>query len=204
MALIIGLISDTHIGYPGDILPSHIKGGSRGVALETLPVEVLEALRGVDLILHAGDIYMPSVLDELESVAPVMAAWGDDDVAVDFGADKRLKKRHTLVFNGVTLWLTHVKPTFWLIDPDEELYFLASDLEDTEDPEAISEPPDIIVHGHSHFASVEHFKETAHNKNILVMNPGSATFPDYVAKLGSVALLTINSGEVETRIVPLG
>jgi len=58
--LLIGLISDTHIDYPSASLPPQVK----------------EAFQGVDLILHAGDIWIPSVLDDLETVAPVMAAWG--------------------------------------------------------------------------------------------------------------------------------
>jgi len=45
----IGLLSDTHI-------PEARSG---------LPPEVKKAFEGVDLILHAGDIYSLSVLDEL-------------------------------------------------------------------------------------------------------------------------------------------
>ncbi len=77
--MLIGLIADTHI-------PEVAKELSR---------ELIEALKGVDLILHAGDIYVPSVLDVLESIAPVLAASGDDD----YGAlleDKRVKKKHIL------------------------------------------------------------------------------------------------------------
>ena len=59
----IGLISDTHIREPS----------------ERLHEKVREVFQGVDLILHAGDIYNPSVLDELERMAPVLAAAGDDD-----------------------------------------------------------------------------------------------------------------------------
>jgi predicted phosphodiesterase len=39
-------------------------------------------------------------------------------------------------------------------------------------------------------------------KSILV-NPGSATFPYYQLRLGTVALLTIKAGKAEARIVPL-
>ena len=55
----IGLISDTHIPTAGcDLWP-----------------RVYEALRGVDLIMHAGDLHDPIVLDWLEELAPVMAVW---------------------------------------------------------------------------------------------------------------------------------
>ncbi len=61
--MLIGLTSDTHI-------PDHAK---------ELPSQLKEAFRGFDLILHAGDIYVVSVLGELERLAPVLAAEGDDD-----------------------------------------------------------------------------------------------------------------------------
>ncbi len=54
----IGLIADTH----GLLRP-----------------EAVEALRGVDLILHAGDIGTPSVLEALSAVAPVEAIAGNVD-----------------------------------------------------------------------------------------------------------------------------
>ena len=53
----IGLISDTRV-----------PGGAKEV-----PPEVSAAFRGVDLILHAGGIHVPAVLDELERIAPVRA-----------------------------------------------------------------------------------------------------------------------------------
>ena len=40
---------------------------------------MLEALEGCDLILHAGDLSVPSVLHDLERVAPVVAVRGDHD-----------------------------------------------------------------------------------------------------------------------------
>ncbi len=174
--LLIGLLSDTHIAFPSETLPSQIRG----------------AFTGVDLILHAGDIWIPSVLDELETIAPVMAAWGDDDMPADVGSDSRMMKGHSLLFDGVTLWLAHIKPRYGLLYPKEERYYPKLNSEDPEDP------PDVVVFGHTHFATIEHYKD------VLLVNPGSPTVPNYVPKLGTVALLTINSGEVEARIVPLG
>ena len=175
LELLIGLLSDTHIAFPSETLPPQIRG----------------AFSGVDLILHAGDIWIPSVLDELESIAPVMAAWGDDDMEADLGNDTRMMKGQSLVLDGVTMWLTHVKPRYGLINPQEELYSSRPSGEDPEDP------PDVVVFGHTHFATIEHYK------GVLLVNPGSPTVPNYVPKLGTVALLTISSGEVEARIVQL-
>lgn len=167
----IGLISDTHIDLPS----------------KTLPPQVKNAFRGVDLILHAGDIWISSVLDELESIAPVMAAWGDDDMETDFLGDDRMIKGHTIPLNGVTLWLVHEKPRYGFINLNGEL----SPLPDSE------APPDVVVFGHDHQAAIQRYK------NLLLVNPGSVTLPDYILKLGTVALLTIKSGEIEARIVPL-
>jgi putative phosphoesterase len=50
-----------------------------GEFLDALPEAVLEALEGCDLILHAGDLSVPSVLDDLAVLAPVVAVRGDHD-----------------------------------------------------------------------------------------------------------------------------
>ena len=55
--MLIGLISDTHI-------PDRAK---------VLPQKVMEAFSEVELILHAGDLTSPKVIEELETIAPVMA-----------------------------------------------------------------------------------------------------------------------------------
>jgi uncharacterized protein len=58
--LTIGVISDTH----GLLRP-----------------EALEALTGVDHILHAGDVGNPRILDWLQELAPVTAIRGNVDVS---------------------------------------------------------------------------------------------------------------------------
>ena len=174
--LLIGLISDTHIDS----------------SKTRLPPQIAEVFEGVDLILHAGDIWIPSVLDQLESIAPVKAAWGDDDTKGDLGGDSRMMEGHILLLDGVTLWLTHVRPRYALISPSGVWYH------STPGPqEPFEDPPDVAVFGHSHISTIEH------HKGVLLVSPGSATFPNYVRKLGTVALLTISAGEVEARIVQL-
>ena len=54
----VGLLSDTH---------------------NLLRPEVIEALRGCDCILHAGDVSRPEVLEELARVAPLRAVRGNND-----------------------------------------------------------------------------------------------------------------------------
>jgi putative phosphoesterase len=173
--LLIGLISDTHIATPDEKLPSQIQ----------------TAFDGVDLILHAGDIWVPSVLDELEAIAPVKAAWGDDDIEADLGGDARMMEERILSLAGITLWLTHIKPPYGLIVPRENRFAFRRNAEELPDP------PDVVVYGHIHTPVIEHYK------GVLLVNPGSATWPEYLPGLGTVALLTVGSGGVEARIIQL-
>lgn len=63
----VGLIADTHVGE----------------FLDALPEAALTALEGCDLVLHAGDLSTPAVLEDLERVAPVVAVRGDHDRDAD-------------------------------------------------------------------------------------------------------------------------
>ena len=186
--MLIGLLSDTHIDYPSPGLPPQIK----------------EVFQGVDLILHAGDIWIPQVLDDLETIAPVMAAWGDDDMERDLGSDPRMIEGHSLLLDGVNLWLTHIKPRYGLINPNEMLYSFVFGY-GTGDQVEPQGTPDVVVYGHTHINSKEYYKvaDGTGEKYILLVNPGSATFPSYQPRLGTVALLTTDAGKVDVRIVSL-
>ena len=167
----IGLVSDTHIPEVGT----------------ELPPEVTEALRGVDLILHAGDIYIPSVLDDLERIAPVLAARGDDDYGATL-ADRRVKEKHILTLEGQTLWLVHMRPLYltsgwWLTQSSSE--------------PSKDEHPDIVVFGHEHRTTVQHYYD------ILFVNSGSPTFLNYRRELGTIGILDLDSGKAEAHIVQL-
>ena len=164
----IGLLSDSHIPEAESVLPQ----------------KVFEAFQGVDLILHAGDIYDLRVLDELEKVAPVLAAKGDDDYARPNG---RLKEKHILELEGHTLWLMHINHRYYKIKP------------------WIKEPPadkgegipDIIVSGHEHKVICERAE------GILYVNPGSPTLLEYKKGPGTVGILELNAGKIKTHIVHL-
>ncbi len=175
--MLIGLLSDTHIAWPEQTLPEQIK----------------DTFRGVDLILHAGDIWIPWVLDELESVAPVVAARGDDDLDTDIGDDSRIAKRQVISVEGLTIWGVHIKPRYSLLNPGGQPY---SSLFNRQAPEP-EDPPDVVVFGHTHFAEIENYK------GVLLVNPGSPTLPNYIPKLGTVGLLTVKSGQAEARLVQL-
>src|SRR2546423_13788832 len=56
----IGVISDTHIPH-----------------FKKLPQAIWEHFAGVELVIHAGDLSILSVLNELETIAPVVAVQGN-------------------------------------------------------------------------------------------------------------------------------
>jgi len=168
--MLIGLVSDTHIRVPG------YRANLTQLYAMALPPEVKGAFHGVDLILHAGDVYTLPILDELESIAPVVAAEGDDDPFETMN-DRRVKWKHIITVEGVTIWLAHEYEA-WSRDD-------------------YGVPPDVIVFGHTHRATLEN------HEGIIRINPGSPTFPQYRRELGTVGLLTVNSGKVEAQIIHL-
>lgn len=166
----IGLISDTHIPWEQ----------------KELPPQVMETFQGVDLILHAGDIYAQSVLDDLERIAPVLAALGDDDYP---RLDPRLQEKHILELEGLTLWLIHERP-YTLLSPLWQQNRMSP-----EEDKLVK--PDIIVFGHEHRTVVEC------SDSVLYVSSGSPTFLNYQRGLGTVGILELNSGKADVRIIQL-
>jgi putative phosphoesterase len=150
----IGVISDTH----GLIRP-----------------EALAALRGVDMILHAGDIGAPEVLDALRSVAEVVAIKGNNDR----GAwARRIPETIEAKIESVTVYAIHN----------------VNDL----DFDPVAAGYGVVVSGHSHNPSVRE------KDGVLYLNPGSAgprrfKLPVAVARLkvdGTAATAEITALEV--------
>ena len=165
----IGILSDTHVPEAPILFP-----------------EILEALAGVDLILHAGDIVVSRVLDELEQLAPVIAALGNHDTHL--GDDPRIEPVHHLEFEGHTLALLHI------FEP------LSTDFDSLSRHLLGGARPDIVVCGDSHVERIDVID------GVLVVNPGSATLPHNLSpRLGHVAFLTLDRGRApEASIVDLG
>lgn len=165
----IGLLSDTHIPQAAKFMPPQVK----------------EAFQKVDLILHAGDIYQLSVLDELEQIAPVLAAKGNGDHKLP--PDPRIKESHVLILDGMRLGITHSveypEPPWCTLEKAMEREF--------------GGPVDIIISGDTHVAIVESYK------GILIINPGSPTLPNGLYQLGTVGLLEISPNRVEASIIQL-
>jgi putative phosphoesterase len=165
--MLIGLISDTH--QPSD----------RSALWE----EARQLFAGVDLILHAGDIVHPIVLDWLEEIAPVLAARGNNDLGVE---DKRIAEMQVLEVEGRRLLMVH--------DLNQERHKIAALM-----GEQAPGRPDVVISGHTHFERLE-----ARN-GLLQINPGSATLPHQMStRLGTAGLLELSAGEVTARVVRLG
>ncbi len=69
-----------------------------------LPTAVFAVLRGVDLVLHAGDVGELWVLDRLSAIASVVAVHGNDESA---DAQGELPYQQLIVAGGVRILLTH-------------------------------------------------------------------------------------------------
>jgi len=152
-AQIVGLISDTH----GLIRP-----------------DVHQALSGVELILHAGDVGGPDILAELALIAPVMAVYGNTDPPGEPG----LAERIDIVVGGVHLHVSH----------GHEL--------GSPTPEKLAERYDaeVVIYGHTHRQLVTRLDGR------LFVNPGAAG-PKRFNLTPSVARLTIARGSTEVDII---
>lgn len=161
----IGIISDTHIREAEQIASLHLAG----------------AFRGVDLILHAGDIFIPDVLDELERIAPVLAASGDDDYGPVL-TDRRVKPEHLLKLEDKTLLLTH-----------DSLQYSSFKYPNSENLKATGHNTDIVVFGHTHYSIIERLNGT------LFVNPGSPT--DCRRGQGTVIILNLDAGDAQASLL---
>ena len=86
----VGVIADTH-------LPSLIR------SMDELSSDTGEFLTTVELILHAGDVTAPSVLDWCEQFAPIYVARGNNDIF----DHPSLAEGHLLEIEGWRIGLTH-------------------------------------------------------------------------------------------------
>lgn len=166
----IALVADTH-------LPSLVR------SLDELGPAAAAALQGADLILHAGDVAAPSVLDWCEQFAPVLVAEGNNDLF----HDPRMAKRQFLDIEGWRLGMAHeLRPES---RPIAEI--AASALN--------GEAVNILIGGDTHVERLE-FRD-----NVLLLNPGSPILPHHLStRLGTVAMLDISRNRVCAEIVLLG
>ena len=153
----LGIISDTH----GLLRP-----------------EVAPALKGVDRILHIGDVGDAFILTELAKIAPVTAIRGNVDRE---GACAKLPETEVVLIEnphhaGVYIYMLHDLKTLHL------------------DPVAAKFAA--VLYGHSHVPSI------THKKGVLYFNPGSAG-PRRFKLPVSMGRMTIEHNKINAKILPL-
>lgn len=149
---LIGIISDTH-GY--------VSAAARNTFKEA------------DLIIHAGDISKPEVLETLKSIAPLVAVRGN----MDFGP-----------------WADHL-PTTKRIQIGHILIYVIHDVHRLDLEPGIAGIM-AVISGHTH-------RPVAQKKDgVLFLNPGSASHPKF-GESASVALLRLQANDLVPRFVNL-
>ena len=142
------------------------------------PPAVAEHLRDADLILHAGDVCVPSVLDELAAYAPVKVVLGNNDgpdVAA-WGAPETLE----FELDGLPTAMVHDSGSAVRRTARMSRRFPGAEL---------------VVFGHSHIP----MDETG--DRVRIFNPGSPTDRRRQPH-GTIGLLAIEDGRlIEARIV---
>ena len=153
MPTTLGLVSDTH----GLVRP-----------------EALEALSGVDAIVHAGDIGSPDVIALLSAVAPVHAVRGN----VDRGA-----------------W-AQAFPATEVVEIEDVLLYLLHDLDALDlDPAAAGFAA--VISGHSHTPRVEQ------RGDVWFVNPGSIGPRRFTLPI-ALARMTIDGTSIAVEPIALG
>ncbi|MFL6798500.1 MAG: metallophosphoesterase family protein [Xanthobacteraceae bacterium] len=149
----VGVISDTH----GLIRP-----------------EALAALRGCTLIIHAGDVGRPAVLEALRKIAPTFAVRGN----IDKGE-----------------W-AHALPMTEQVTLGKHRLFVLHDIADLAvDPATAGFAA--VVYGHSHRPSIET------RNGVLFLNPGSAGPRRFKLPI-SIARLRVSGRSLVARVLELG
>ncbi|HEV2397834.1 MAG TPA: metallophosphoesterase family protein [Candidatus Sulfotelmatobacter sp.] len=150
--ILIGVISDTH----GLLRP-----------------EAVEALRGSEHIIHAGDVGDPEILEKLAVLAPVTAVRGN----VDTGTwARKLPETEVLELGGISIYLLH---DLSRLDLKPEAAGIA-----------------VVIYGHSHVPK----QQT--RRGVLYFNPGSAGPRRFKLPI-CVGKLAVGDGNVTREIIKI-
>lgn len=149
---VVGVISDTH----GLLRP-----------------EAVEALKGSELIVHAGDIGSLEVIEALRELAPVMAVRGNNDRGI---------------------WAEEF-PLYDVAEVGSTYVYVLHDLNELDlKPEAAGFR--VVVSGHSHKPLAEE------RRGVLYLNPGGAG-PRRFKLPVTVACLTLKDDDARAEIISL-
>ena len=146
----IDVVSDTH-GY--------------------LSEELMAALPGSELIVHAGDLCSRGDYATLRAIAPVRLCLGNNDQYYDYGPD--VKKLVRFSKWGLRFQVCHYRERLDLTTCD------------------------VAICGHTHLPFVERDERTG----TLVMNPGSTTFPRTAQGPTIGRIMVDDAGEVASAVI---
>jgi putative phosphoesterase len=152
----IGVISDTH---------------------DFLDPKVEKIFKGVNHILHAGDVGDPMIPLELQAIAPVTVVLGNTDLGLSYNDTE------VVTLAGKKFLVHHIVNPF---APSEKL-----------EARLKRDRPDVVIFGHTH----KRYSETFNG--VLYFNPGYSG----KSRLGadrSVAILHLSGDEIRHEFVPLG
>ncbi|HLB49394.1 MAG TPA: metallophosphoesterase family protein [Anaerolineales bacterium] len=179
----LGVVADTHI-------PDRMKA---------LPPRLFDVLDGVDLVLHAGDISHPHVLDELARIAPVAAVQGNRDFR--YRANWRLPLQMIVQVGDVRIGMAHGHGGLAGYIGEKLMYYTVGYYFSRYEKRMLNWFNNVqaLVFGHSHHP-VNEVRD-----GVLLFNPGSVG-PDYETGRGAaVGMLTVDATarSVRGQIIPL-
>jgi uncharacterized protein len=148
----IGVISDTH----GLLRP-----------------QAVAALQGSTLIIHAGDVGQPEILEELRRIAPVVAVRGNIDRAA---WAEQLPHSEIVEHDGIRLYVIHILEDLDLDPPTTGFH--------------------AVITGHTHRPKM------TSKDGVLYFNPGSAGPRRFILPV-SVGRLSVEGGSVRGEIITL-
>jgi putative phosphoesterase len=135
--------------------------------------EAVRALRGVERIVHAGDVGSASVLEELGAIAPVVAVRGNNDRGA---------------------WAAKL-PATEVVEVDGALLYVIHDLAELDlDPAAAGFHA--VISGHSHRPKIER------RDGVLYLNPGSIGPRRFTLPV-AFARLRVRGGQIDAEIEEL-
>lgn len=150
--VLVGIISDTH---------------------GLVRLEAVRALKGSELLIHAGDIGNPQVIEQLHEIAPTFVVRGNNDRGA---------------------WAADL-PVTQVVEVGELLFYVLHEISQLDVDPAIAGFA-AVVSGHSHQPSIQ-FRD-----GVLYLNPGSAG-PRRFSLPVAVARVHVSGRQMRPEIVEL-
>lgn len=163
------VMADTHL--PGPM-----------ATLDLLGPQVRDLLKGAELVLHAGDVTSPLVLEWLEQFAPIVVAKGNND-NFDYPS---MSPVQLIDLQGWKVGMVHS-----LVREDRPVAEM--------ERRHFGTRVDVLIGGHTHLERLER------RDGALLLNPGSLVLPHHKdARLGTAAVLEITRDMLHAEVFPLG